>query len=256
MKPDFDFACPASDASSLRNRLQSIGVSVNETNRLIATAKATVRPKLEKNRPTMPPMKAIGRKMTISERLVARTARAISFVPTRAAVMASMPSSSMCRKMFSWTTTASSMTMPMARISPSIVMLFRVNPIAFMNRNVGMIEVGMARVAIRVVRQSRMNSKIVSETSPAASRRWNFTSSIEFLMNRDWSRMTSVEMSGGRAALRSSSRALMSSTTATVFVPDCFWTLRLTALAPSSRARVRGSSIESSARPTSRTRTG
>jgi hypothetical protein len=49
-------ACPASPGSSFRNRLQSIGVRVNETNRLIAMANATVSPKLEKNRPTIPPM--------------------------------------------------------------------------------------------------------------------------------------------------------------------------------------------------------
>src|SRR3954469_11879677 len=50
-----------------------MGVRVNDTNRLIATAKATVSPKLEKNRPTIPPMKAIGRKMTITDRLVDST---------------------------------------------------------------------------------------------------------------------------------------------------------------------------------------
>ena len=72
-----------------------------------------------------------------------------------------MPSSSMCRKMFSCTTTASSMTMPMARISASIVMLLSVKPMKSMNRNVAMIDVGIASVAISVVRQSRMNSRIV-----------------------------------------------------------------------------------------------
>ena len=106
----------------------------------------------------------------------------------------------MCRKMFSCTTTASSITMPIARIRPSIVMLLSVNPMYRMNMNVGMIDVGMASVAISVVRQSRMNSRIVAETRTAARRRWNFTSSIDFLMNRDWSRMISMEMSCGSAA--------------------------------------------------------
>ena len=92
-------------------------------------------------------------------------------------------------------------------------MLLSVKPMYLMNRNVGMIDVGIARVAIRVVRQSRMNRRIVAETSTPASSRWNFTSSIDFLMNRDWSRMISVVMSGGSAALSSSSRALTSSTT-------------------------------------------
>ncbi len=109
-----------------------MGVSVNDTNRLITMAKATVRPKLLKKRPTMPPMKATGRKITTSERLVAMTARAISLVPLRAAAMASSPCSSMCRKMFSCTTTASSITMPMARIRASMVMLLSVNPMSVM----------------------------------------------------------------------------------------------------------------------------
>ena len=117
----------------------------------------------------------------------------------RDASMPSMPSSSMWRKMFSCTTTASSITIPIARIRPSIVMLFRVKPITIMNRNVGMIEVGIASVAMTVVRQSRMNMRIVAETSAAASRRWNFTSSIDFSMNRDWSLMMTISMSGGSA---------------------------------------------------------
>ncbi len=119
-----------------------------------------------------------------------------------------------------------------------------------------MIEVGIARVAITVVRQSRMNRRIVAETSTAASRRWNFTSSIDFRTNRDLSRVTTILMSGGRVALTSSSRALRSSTTLTVFMPDCFWIDRLTASSPSSRALVRGSSNESSALPTSLIRIG
>ncbi len=41
---------------------------------------------------------------------------------------------------------------------------------------------------------------MVAETSTAARRRWNLTSSIDFLINRDWSRMTSVVISAGRAA--------------------------------------------------------
>ena len=114
-------------------------------------------------------MKAIGTKITTSDRLVASTASAISRVPFRAADIPSMPSSSMCRKMFSWTTTASSITIPIARISPSIVILLRVNPMYRININVGMIDVGMASVAISVVRQSRMKSKMVADTKTAGA---------------------------------------------------------------------------------------
>ena len=85
-----------------------------------------------------------------------------------------------------------------------------------------MIEVGIASVAIRVVRQSRMNSRIVAETSTAASIRWNLTSSIDFRMNRELSRIITVSTSGGRVSLISARRSLRSSTTLTVFMPDCF----------------------------------
>ena len=64
-------------------------------------------------------------------------------------------------------------------------MLLSVKPIYRMNINVGIIDVGIASVAINVVRQSRMKSRIVADTSTAASRRWNLTSSIDFLINRD-----------------------------------------------------------------------
>lgn len=39
-----------------------MGVNVIDTNRLMTIATATVNPKLLKKRPTIPPMKAIGRK--------------------------------------------------------------------------------------------------------------------------------------------------------------------------------------------------
>ena len=59
-----------------------------------------------------------------------------------------------------------------------MVMLLRVKPIAYMQAKVAMIEAGMAEVAMRVVRQSLMKPRIVSETSTAARTRWNCTSSM------------------------------------------------------------------------------
>jgi hypothetical protein len=103
-------------------------VSVNETRRETATAKATVMPKLWKKRPTRPAMKASGTKMTSKESVVAMTARAISRVALEAALMGLSPFSSMWRKMFSRTTTASSITIPTAKTRASIVMLFNVKP--------------------------------------------------------------------------------------------------------------------------------
>jgi len=74
---------------------------VNEMHRLMKMAKATVAPKLLKNRPTRPPMKTTGRKITNSDMVVAITARKISLVAVEAASRAGRPYSSMCRKMFS-----------------------------------------------------------------------------------------------------------------------------------------------------------
>ena len=58
-------------------------------------------------------------------------------------------------------------------------MLLSEKPIAYMKRNVGTIDVGIASVAMSVVRQSRMNNKIVSETKTAARSIWSFTARIE-----------------------------------------------------------------------------
>jgi hypothetical protein len=70
-------------------------------------------------------MKAMGRKTATMEKVVAVTASPICAVPTRAASKWSIPISTW-RTMFSRTTMASSMRMPMARVSPSSVMVFSV----------------------------------------------------------------------------------------------------------------------------------
>ena len=80
-------------------------------------AKAIVRPKLFRNMPTMPLRKATGTKTASSERVVAITAGPISRVPLMAASKADSPLSSMCRKIFSTTMMASSITMPTASAS-------------------------------------------------------------------------------------------------------------------------------------------
>ena len=103
-------------------------MSVKATSSETAIAKAMVTPNEFMKRPTMPPMKATGRKTAISERLIARTARPISRVPSTAACMGGMSFSSMKRKMFSSTITASSMTMPTTRVSASSVMMLSVKP--------------------------------------------------------------------------------------------------------------------------------
>ena len=125
---------------------------MNDTNIEIRIAVADVMPKLKKYRPTWPVMNATGRKITTSDSVVAMTASPISPVALMAASFGDTPFSSMYRKMFSSTTIASSMTMPVASENASIVMLFSVKPSAFITVNVPMIDVGMASAAMIVTR--------------------------------------------------------------------------------------------------------
>ena len=75
------------------NRDDSIGSSVNATSSDIATAKAIVSANDLKNWPTMPVMKPTGRNTARIVKVVAITARPISAVPLRAAVIGSSPCS-------------------------------------------------------------------------------------------------------------------------------------------------------------------
>ena len=91
---------------------ESIGSSVKLMNRLTRTATATVTPNWKKKRPMMPLMNAIGTNTATIANVVAITASPISSVPSRAAVMWSLPSDRW-RTMFSRTTIASSIRRPM-----------------------------------------------------------------------------------------------------------------------------------------------
>ena len=150
-------------------------------------AKLTVSPKLRQNRPTRPPMNATGKKIAIRETVVATTGRTISLAPVTAASQGERFSSSMCRKMFSSTMIASSITMPVDTDSPSIVTLFSVNPAHRMAKNVAMIEVGMETAAIRAGRQFRQPRKThtIRLARRAPRTRWCCTSPSARLMKRD-----------------------------------------------------------------------
>ncbi len=126
-------------------------------------ANAMVTPKEFMKRPTMPPMKATGRKTAISDRLVASTASAISRVPSTAACLGGCCFSSMKRKMFSSTTTASSITMPTASVRARSVMTLSVKPMYSMAPKVAMSEAGMATAAITVGRSLRRKSQTTAE---------------------------------------------------------------------------------------------
>ena len=73
------------DSPLWNQREASIGVSVNEINSEINTATEMETPKLRKNSPMMPPIKAIGMKTTRSTEVKVRAARPISLRPVIAA---------------------------------------------------------------------------------------------------------------------------------------------------------------------------
>ena len=84
-------------------------------------------PNWKKNRPTIPFMNATGMNTAITDMVVAKTAKPISEVPLRAAVKWSSPCSTW-RTIFSRTTMASSMRIPMASDSAIRLIVFSVNP--------------------------------------------------------------------------------------------------------------------------------
>ncbi len=92
---------------------------------------------------------------------VAKTARPISLVPKRAASMWSLPCSRW-RTMFSRTTMASSINMPMASERAMRVMTFKVIPRAFMTMKAEMTEMGRVTPVMTVERQELMKQKTMS----------------------------------------------------------------------------------------------
>ena len=74
-------------AAGSYQRDESMGSSVKLTYSETSTAKPTVMPNWKKNRPMMPPMKATGTNTAMIVNVVAITARPISAVASRAAVI-------------------------------------------------------------------------------------------------------------------------------------------------------------------------
>ena len=132
-------------------------------------------------------MKATGTKITTNDSVVAMTAKPISAVASAAASFGVSPFSSTYRKMFSSTTIASSITIPVASDKASMVMLFNVKPKSLMTVNVPMIEVGTANAAINVTRRLRMKMKTTRLASRPPRKRCRRISSNDLRMKRDWS---------------------------------------------------------------------
>ncbi len=221
-----------------------MGSRVKETKSETATAKVTVMPNWKKNRPMTPFMKATGTNTAMMERLVASTARPISEVPFRAAVMWSWPCSR-CRTMFSRTTMASSMRRPMASDSAMSVITLSVMPRKYMAMNEEMTEMGRVRPVMTVERQELRKQKTISTVSSPPSRSVLVTSWTESRIMMDPSRTIWISTEGGSSVRSLAISLLTASTTPTVLDLDCLKTSRTTAGTPSMSASVRCSSTPS-----------
>ena len=129
----------------------------------------------------MPSMNATGMNTAAIENVVAMTASPISDVPNSAASRRGRPSS-MCRKTFSSTTIASSISMPTESDKASSVIMFRLKPKASRNMNVPTMEVGIATAEMIVLVRLRRKKKMTSTAKSPPTTRWNFTSSTECSM--------------------------------------------------------------------------
>jgi len=99
-----------------------------------------------------------------SDRLIDSTVKPTSRAPSSTAFMRGMPAS-MCREMFSSTTTASSTTNPVATVSAISDRLSRLKPARYMIENVPISDTGTATAGINVARQLRRKQNTTRMTS-------------------------------------------------------------------------------------------
>ena len=118
--------------------------------------------------PAMPYMNPTGTNTATIENVVAATANPISSVPSSDALTWSLPIS-MWRTMFSRTTMASSIRMPMDSESPSSDMVFNVKPKAHTAMKLASTDTGKARPVMTVERQELRNRNTTSTVSSAPS---------------------------------------------------------------------------------------
>ena len=145
-------------------------------------------------------MKATGTKTATIVKVVAMTARPISAVPSSAAFTWSLPR---CRwrTMFSRTTIASSMSIPMARERPIRVMTLMVKPNAFMAAKAAITEMGRVRPVMTVERQEFRKRKTIRTVRMPPMIIVVFTSWMDSRMNVESSRTTCRETPGGQLVL-------------------------------------------------------
>ncbi len=168
----------------------SIGVRLKATTSEMRIAAVMVAPKDDKKRPMIPPMNTTGRKTAQSDRVVASTARPMSLLAASVASRLPIFRSSMKRTTFSRMTIASSITIPTASVNASKVIMLSVRPKAPSTPKVAMIETGMAKAAMKVVRKLRRKSSTTSTAQSAPSTKCSWTACTEARGKTDSSRET------------------------------------------------------------------
>ena len=135
---------------------------------------ATVIAKELKNIPTIPSIKATGTKTANKTEEIANTENATSFTPSKEALNGSIPSS-IFFVIFSITTIASSIKIPIARVRPIRVKRFKSYPKASIIANVPITEVGIAKADTIVAVTFRKKRKTIRTARNAPKIRSNRT---------------------------------------------------------------------------------
>ncbi len=195
-----------------------MGSSDRETKSDTSTEQAMVRAKGLNHCPAIPSMKATGTNTATMEKVVAATAMAISRVPSCAALTWSLPISTW-RTMFSRTTMASSIRMPMASDNPIRDMVFKVKPKAQTAMNEESTETGRARPVITVERQELRKRKTTNTVRRAPSSRASSTFLTELCTRSPASRTTLSFTPWGRVFWIFATAFLTSSATRVVLTP-------------------------------------
>ena len=176
----------------------------------------------------MPLIKATGTNIAAITTVVEITAKTTKSAPLLAALKGSSPFS-LCRKMLSRTTIASSITTPTARLKARSVMLLSVNPRKYIKVKVTRNEVGMDRKIMKVLKKLRRKNSTTRPVINIARMMAYWTSPMDATIKSPRSTAISIVMPSGSCFCTSSKTFLTSFDTDTVFAPDCFLTPRPTA---------------------------
>ena len=202
----------------------------------------------------MSPMKRMGMKTAMSEKLIETTVKPTSAALVSAACIGAMPSS-MWRVAFSSTTMASSTTKPVATMSAISERLFRLKPARYMKPKVAMIDTGTAAAGMSVARTRRRNAKTTRMTSPTAMMRVFSTSESEARMVAVRSMATPSSAAAGIEAERNGMRSRTRCTVSRMLAFGSRLTMISTAGRPFASPALRTSCTESTTSATSERRT-